>query len=72
MQLDAWNNPQDSLAAYQLEDGSFTFQQSMPGPSLLATVAVLPAACSAAAWVVECEQCPIVLPTREATATPSQ
>ena len=71
VQLDAWNNPHHSLAAYQLEDGSFTFQQSAPAPSFLATVAVLPAACGAAAWMLECEQCPILLPTREATATPS-
>lgn len=70
--LDAWNNPHESLAAYQLEDGSFTFQQSMPAPSLLATVGVLPAACEAAAWAAECLQCPIALPTREATPTPAQ
>jgi prenyltransferase beta subunit len=72
VQLDAWNNPQESLAAYQLDDGSFMFQQSLPGPSFLATVAVLTAACDAAAWAVECVQCPIALPTHEVTATPSQ
>jgi hypothetical protein len=72
VQLDAWDNPHASLAAYQLDDGSFMFQQSMPGPSFLATVAALSAACDAAAWEVECLQCPIALPTREVTATPSQ
>lgn len=70
--LDDWDNPHESLAAYQLEDGSFTFQQSAPAPSFLATAAVLPAACAANAWAGECVQCPVVLPTREATATPSR
>ena len=62
-ELSEWNNPQELLATFQLEDGSFTYQLAMPGPSFLATVAAIPALCEAAAWAIECELCPIMYPT---------
>jgi hypothetical protein len=66
--LSEWNNPQELLATFQLEDGSFTYQLAMPGPSFLAAVAAVPALCEAAAWVIACELCPIFYPTPTRTS----
>jgi hypothetical protein len=41
--LTEWNDPQDGLAALQLESGAFAYQTAQPGDSIPATVAVIPA-----------------------------
>lgn len=42
-ELSAWNNPQEWIRSMQLESGAFSYQASMPGDNILATIAAIPA-----------------------------
>jgi hypothetical protein len=61
--LSAWGSPEQTLASFQQEDGSFTYQLGTPAPSFLATIQALPVLCGATLIV----KSDAVLATPEAT-----